>query len=46
MGVIYQETRPTYDALFQQQSADAKTKLGTGDLQKLLHAGDTWVVGG
>jgi hypothetical protein len=29
----------------EQQLDQAREKLGEGDLDKLLHAGDTWTVG-
>jgi 2-oxoglutarate ferredoxin oxidoreductase subunit beta len=46
VGLFYAEQRPTYDALFQDQLAQATAKKGLGDLQALLDEGDTWVVGG
>jgi 2-oxoglutarate ferredoxin oxidoreductase subunit beta len=45
VGVFYVESRPTYDSLFQDQLAEARTRKGIGDLQALLDEGDTWVVG-
>ncbi len=44
VGIFYQEHRPSYDAQFQAQMAESTQKLGTGDLHKLLHSGDTWEV--
>ena len=36
--------RPVYGELMERQIEMATTKLGTGDLTKLLHSGDTWDV--
>jgi len=44
LGVFYAASRPTYDAAMNQQLADAKSRQGPGDLQKLLNSGDTWTV--
>jgi 2-oxoglutarate ferredoxin oxidoreductase subunit beta len=44
VGVIYKAQKSTYDDDFNHQIADAKARLGAADLQKLLHAGDTWVL--
>ena len=35
----------TYDEQINAQVALAKETRGEGDLEKLFHAGDTWVVG-
>jgi len=45
MGVLYREDKPTYDTLAIAQVEDAKSKLGLGDLNKLMFAGMTWEVG-
>ncbi|GAB5520908.1 MAG: 2-oxoacid:ferredoxin oxidoreductase subunit beta [Rhodothermales bacterium] len=45
-GVFYQTERPTYDQLLQEQLAEVTERRGTGDLRALLHAGDTWTIGG
>lgn len=45
MGVLYRHDKPTYDALANQQMADAKAKQGLGDLNKLMFSGMTWEVG-
>jgi len=45
IGVFYREERPTYDSAFQGQLNDARQRLGQGDLEQLLTAGDTWNVG-
>jgi 2-oxoglutarate ferredoxin oxidoreductase subunit beta len=44
IGVLYAVTKPTYDETLKQQLSVAKEKLGTGDLDKLLHSGNTWQV--
>jgi 2-oxoglutarate ferredoxin oxidoreductase subunit beta len=44
VGVFYAEDRPTYDAAVNQQLEAAKSKMGPGDLKKLLDRGDVWDV--
>jgi 2-oxoglutarate ferredoxin oxidoreductase subunit beta len=44
VGTFYQEQRPTYDSAFRDQVNQANKKLGQGDLEELLNAGDTWKV--
>ena len=44
VGVFRDVQRPTLEDLMQNQIEMAKEK-GPGDLEKLLHAGETWVVG-
>ena len=44
MGVFRSIQRPCYEDLMAQQIHDAKDKMGEGDLEALLNAGDTWVV--
>ena len=44
MGVFRAIQRPVYDESVSQQIEAAKAKSGPGDLEKLFHAGDTWVV--
>jgi 2-oxoglutarate ferredoxin oxidoreductase subunit beta len=44
IGVFYSATRPTYDAAINRQLTDVRTKIGSGDLDKLLRSGDTWAV--
>jgi 2-oxoglutarate ferredoxin oxidoreductase subunit beta len=44
IGVFYANPRPTYDGAVNQQIAEARTKLGEGDLKSLLRRGDTWTV--
>jgi 2-oxoglutarate ferredoxin oxidoreductase subunit beta len=36
--------RPTYDEGVNKQIADAASKQGEGDLDKLFNSGDTWEV--
>ena len=44
IGVFRQVERPVYgEAIFAQLDA-ATERLGSGDLEKLLHSGDTWTV--
>jgi 2-oxoglutarate ferredoxin oxidoreductase subunit beta len=38
------ENVPRYEDLINDQIADAKARRGSGDLGKLLNAGDTWTV--
>jgi 2-oxoglutarate ferredoxin oxidoreductase subunit beta len=45
LGVFYVENRATYDEMFRSQMEQARTMQGMGDLKKLIHAGDTWIVG-
>ncbi len=44
IGLFYREDRPAYDEQFELQAEQAVKKLGTGDLEKLIHSGDTWTV--
>jgi len=44
VGVFYDHPRPTYDGAFQAQVDDARAKLGAGNLDTLLQAGDVWTV--
>ncbi|HEX9234903.1 MAG TPA: 2-oxoacid:ferredoxin oxidoreductase subunit beta [Actinomycetota bacterium] len=44
IGVFRDVRRPAYGELMEQQVAAATERLGPGDLAKLLHSGDTWVV--
>ncbi len=44
MGVYRAVERPAYEELSRAQMAAAREKLGNGDLQKLLRAGDSWTV--
>jgi 2-oxoglutarate ferredoxin oxidoreductase subunit beta len=44
VGVLRRVQRPTHDQLVSAQIADAQAREGTGDLDELLLAGETWVV--
>ncbi len=44
IGVFYAVSRPTYDGAMNKQLADAKAKMGPGDVKTLLHRGDVWTV--
>jgi 2-oxoglutarate ferredoxin oxidoreductase subunit beta len=44
IGVFRDFQRPVYGELMDRQIASATEKLGKGDLAKLLHSGDTWIV--
>lgn len=46
IGVFRAVGRPTYEDLLQDQIDEALQQRGRGDLQALLHSGDTWTVGG
>jgi 2-oxoglutarate/2-oxoacid ferredoxin oxidoreductase subunit beta len=43
-GVFYREDRPTYDQMLQDQVASVLEKSGPGNIQDLLHSGDTWTI--
>lgn len=43
-GVFYREERATYDELLRMQIDAVTEKRGSGDLDKLLRIGDTWVI--
>ena len=44
MGVLYQETRATYDALAWEQVETVKKNSAKSSIQAILDSGDTWVV--
>ena len=44
-GVFFREDRPSYDELVQKQIEEITDKRGKGDLNALLNAGDTWMIG-
>ncbi|HET9533521.1 MAG TPA: 2-oxoacid:ferredoxin oxidoreductase subunit beta [Blastocatellia bacterium] len=44
VGVFRDVSKPTYEDLLEEQIDAAIEKMGTGDLEKLLHSGDTWVI--
>jgi len=45
VGIIHVEDKPTYSEMAHQQIADARTRQGAGQLDKLLLSGMTWEVG-
>ena len=44
LGVFRALEQPVYDDLMSEQLAEAREQQGEGDLEALLHSGDTWVV--
>jgi 2-oxoglutarate ferredoxin oxidoreductase subunit beta len=42
IGIFHAVDRPAYDELMAEQLETAQAQKGEGDLEKLLHAGDTW----
>jgi 2-oxoglutarate ferredoxin oxidoreductase subunit beta len=44
IGVLRQVERPVYDDLMAEQIEKARRESGEGDLEALLHAGDTWQI--
>jgi 2-oxoglutarate ferredoxin oxidoreductase subunit beta len=44
LGVFRSVERPVYDDLMTEQLENAREHSGDGDLETLLHSGDTWVV--
>ncbi len=44
IGVFRDVDRPTYEDLLEEQIETAITRSGPGDLEKLIHSGDTWVI--
>ncbi len=45
LGIFRDVQRPVYDELMADQLETATAKKGEGDLDALLHAGDTWQIG-
>lgn len=43
-GVLYREERPTYEELLHTQIEGITERKGAGDLEALLHAGETWTI--
>lgn len=43
-GIFRNVTEPTYEELMAQQRAYVESKVGKGDLMKLLHSSETWEV--
>ncbi len=44
VGVLRAVAKPSYDELLQAQVEDSISRMGPGNLEKLLNSGDTWVV--
>jgi 2-oxoglutarate ferredoxin oxidoreductase subunit beta len=44
IGVFRDVDRPTYDHLMEEQISAATEKAGKGELEALLHSGDTWTI--
>jgi 2-oxoglutarate ferredoxin oxidoreductase subunit beta len=44
MGVFRKVQKPPYDQLLQKQVERSVEALGPGNIEKLWHSGDTWVV--
>jgi 2-oxoglutarate ferredoxin oxidoreductase subunit beta len=44
VGVFRDVERPVYDELMAGQIATATEKRGAGDLEALLHSGETWTI--
>ena len=44
IGVLHAVVRPTYDGTLREQQKAAQSRLGKGDLTKLLNSGGTWTV--
>ncbi|HTA91353.1 MAG TPA: 2-oxoacid:ferredoxin oxidoreductase subunit beta [Polyangiaceae bacterium] len=44
LGVLFAETRPTYDGALSEQRVAAELRQGKPDLDKLLRSGDTWTI--
>jgi 2-oxoglutarate ferredoxin oxidoreductase subunit beta len=44
IGVFRSVAKPSYDELLEAQVQDAVSRLGPGDLEKLLNSGDTWTI--
>jgi hypothetical protein len=43
-GVLYQTERPTYEQLLHDQLNAVRADRGDGDLEALLHSGETWSI--
>ena len=44
IGILYKEDKPTYDEMVNDQVTQAIKDKGEGDLDALLHMGQTWEV--
>ncbi len=43
-GVLYQTERPTYEQQLHDQLGAVRAERGDGDLEALLHSGETWTI--
>ena len=44
IGILYQESKPTYDEMMTNQIQEAKKSIGFGDLEKLFFGTNSWIV--
>ncbi|HEX8090111.1 MAG TPA: 2-oxoacid:ferredoxin oxidoreductase subunit beta [Blastocatellia bacterium] len=44
IGVFRDVEKATYESMLEQQIEAAREKAGVGNLEKLIHSGDTWVI--
>jgi len=44
IGILYQESKPTYDQMMTDQIQDARKSKGSGDLEKLFLGTNSWIV--
>ncbi|MFN8008948.1 MAG: 2-oxoacid:ferredoxin oxidoreductase subunit beta [Terriglobia bacterium] len=44
IGIFRSVAKPSYDELLEAQVHDAVSRMGPGDLEKLLNSGDTWTI--
>jgi 2-oxoglutarate/2-oxoacid ferredoxin oxidoreductase subunit beta len=44
VGVFRSVAKPTYEELLEAQVQDSISRMGPGNLEKLLNSGDTWIV--
>jgi 2-oxoglutarate ferredoxin oxidoreductase subunit beta len=44
VGVFRDVQRPVYDELMAEQIETATAKRGSGELEALLHSGETWTI--
>ncbi|HXG66261.1 MAG TPA: 2-oxoacid:ferredoxin oxidoreductase subunit beta [Blastocatellia bacterium] len=44
VGIFRDVEKPTYEDLLEEQIESAIEKMGPGNLEKLIHSGDTWVI--
>jgi 2-oxoglutarate ferredoxin oxidoreductase subunit beta len=44
VGVLRAISRPTHDRLIEDQLSAAVARSGVGDIERVLHGGETWTV--